>query len=124
VFQIPPGDTAEAVGVALDAGYRHIDTAEMYENEKQVGHGVRDSGLNRSDVFITSKLHNAFHRPADARNAFGYTLADLDLDYVDLFLIHWPLPMLYGEISWRPGRSSRTSIGTGERVRSACPTSR
>jgi 2,5-diketo-D-gluconate reductase A len=55
VFQIPPGDTAEAVGVALDAGYRHIDTAEMYENEKQVGHGVRDSGLNRSDVFITSK---------------------------------------------------------------------
>lgn len=95
VFQIPPEDTAQAVAVALEAGYRHIDTAEMYGNEKQVGQGVRDSGLNRGDVFVTSKLNNAFHRPADARTAFGHTLADLDLDYVDLFLIHWPLPMLY-----------------------------
>jgi 2,5-diketo-D-gluconate reductase A len=95
VFQIPPADTAEAVGVALDSGYRHIDTAQMYENEKQVGQGVRDSGLSRGDVFITSKLHNGFHRPADAHHAFDRTLADLAVDYVDLFLIHWPLPMLY-----------------------------
>jgi 2,5-diketo-D-gluconate reductase A len=95
VFQIPPADTAEAVGVAFDTGYRHIDTAEMYGNEKQVGQGVRDSGLNRRDVFLTSKLSNAFHRPPDARSAFDQTLADLGVDYVDLFLIHWPLPMLY-----------------------------
>jgi 2,5-diketo-D-gluconate reductase A len=95
VFQIDPAATAEAVGVALDVGYRHLDTAEMYQNEKGVGEGVRASGLERSDVFVTSKLNNGFHRPDDARSAFARTLADLDLDYVDLFLIHWPLPALY-----------------------------
>jgi 2,5-diketo-D-gluconate reductase A len=95
VFQIPPAETARAVGLALDAGYRHIDTAEMYQNEKGVGEGVRASGLDRSEVFVTSKLNNGFHRPDDARAAFARTLTDLDLDYVDLFLIHWPLPTLY-----------------------------
>jgi 2,5-diketo-D-gluconate reductase A len=95
VFQIQPADTAKAVGLALDVGYRHIDTAEMYRNEKQVGEGVRASGLDRSEVFVTSKLNNGFHRPADTRSAFAGTLAELDLDYVDLFLIHWPLPTLY-----------------------------
>jgi 2,5-diketo-D-gluconate reductase A len=95
VFQIEPADTAKAVGLALDAGYRHIDTAEMYGNEKGVGQGVRASGLDRNEVFVTSKLNNGFHRPDDARSAFAGTLADLDLDYVDLFLIHWPLPTLY-----------------------------
>ncbi len=95
VFQIPPAETAKAVGVALDVGYRHIDTAEMYQNEKGVGQGVRGSGLDRSEVFVTSKLNNGFHRPDDARAAFARTLADLDLGYVDLFLIHWPLPTLY-----------------------------
>ena len=95
VFQIELADTARAVGVALDVGYRHIDTAEMYQNEKQVGQGVRASGLDRSEVFVTSKLNNGFHRPEDARSAFAGTLAGLDMDYVDLFLIHWPLPTLY-----------------------------
>jgi 2,5-diketo-D-gluconate reductase A len=95
VFQIDPEDTAKAVGVALDVGYRHIDTAEMYGNEKQVGQAVRASGLDRGELFLTSKLNNGFHRPDDARTAFARTLADLDLDYVDLFLIHWPLPTLY-----------------------------
>jgi 2,5-diketo-D-gluconate reductase A len=95
VFQIPPEDTATAVSVALDVGYRHIDTAEMYQNEKGVGQGVRASGLDRGNVFVTSKLNNGFHRPDDARAAFARTLADLDLGYVDLFLIHWPLPTLY-----------------------------
>jgi 2,5-diketo-D-gluconate reductase A len=95
VFQIQPEETAKAVGIALEAGYRHIDTAEMYGNEKQVGQGVRASGLARSKVFVTSKLNNGFHRPDDARAAFAETLADLGLDYVDLFLIHWPLPTLY-----------------------------
>jgi 2,5-diketo-D-gluconate reductase A len=95
VFQIPPADTAEAVSAALDAGYRHIDTAEMYGNERGVGEAVRASGLDRADVFITSKLNNGFHEPEAARKAFADTLAELGSDYVDLFLIHWPLPTLY-----------------------------
>jgi 2,5-diketo-D-gluconate reductase A len=95
VFQIEPRDTVEAVTQALDVGYRHIDTAEMYGNEKEVGEAVRDSGLDRADVYITSKLNNSFHRPDDARRAFDETLSALGFDYVDLFLIHWPLPTLY-----------------------------
>jgi 2,5-diketo-D-gluconate reductase A len=95
VFQIPPEGTAEAVSTALEAGYRHIDTAEMYGNEREVGEAVRASGLTRDEVFVTSKLDNGFHRPDDARRAFDATLAELGLDFVDLFLIHWPLPTLY-----------------------------
>lgn len=95
VFQIPPGDTAAAVKHALDIGYRHIDTAEMYGNEQGVGQGIRDAGLDRAEVFVTSKLNNGFHKPDDARRAFDTTLEALDSDYVDLFLIHWPLPTLY-----------------------------
>ena len=96
VFQIDPADTAEAVSTALEVGYRHIDTAEMYRNERGVGEGVRASGLDRGEVFITSKLNNRYHRPDDARRAFETTLTELGFDYVDLFLIHWPLPTLYG----------------------------
>jgi 2,5-diketo-D-gluconate reductase A len=96
VFQIEPERTAEAVTAALEIGYRHIDTAEMYRNEKGVGQGIRDAGLDRADVFITSKLNNGFHKPDDARRAFEKTLSALESDYVDLFLIHWPLPTLYG----------------------------
>lgn len=95
VYQIDPNETADAVKKALDIGYRHIDTAEMYQNERGVGEGVRDSGLDRGEVFITSKLNNGFHRPDDARRAFDGTLEALGFDYVDLFLIHWPLPTLY-----------------------------
>ncbi len=95
VFQVPPADTEQAVSVALEVGYRHIDTAEMYGNEQGVGDAVRASGLDRGDVYITSKLNNGFHRPEDARRAFGETLEALGSDYVDLFLIHWPLPTLY-----------------------------
>jgi 2,5-diketo-D-gluconate reductase A len=95
VFQIEPGDTARAVGQAFEIGYRHIDTAEMYGNEKGVGEAVRASGLDRGDVFVTSKLSNAFHEPDDARRAFDETLSELGFDYVDLFLIHWPLPTVY-----------------------------
>jgi 2,5-diketo-D-gluconate reductase A len=96
VFQIEPEQTAAAVRSALRVGYRHIDTAEMYGNEKGVGQAIRDEGLDRAEVFITSKLNNGFHRPDDARRAFDATLSNLQSDYVDLFLIHWPLPTLYG----------------------------
>ena len=95
VFQIPPPETEAAVTHALEAGYRHIDTAEMYGNEEGVGRAVRAAGLDRADVYITSKLNNGFHRPDDARRAFERTLDALGDDYVDLFLIHWPLPTLY-----------------------------
>ena len=95
VFQVEPEDTAEAVGEALRVGYRHIDTAEMYGNEREVGEGIRASGLDRGDIFVTSKLNNSFHEPDEARKAFDETLSELGFDYVDLFLIHWPLPTLY-----------------------------
>jgi 2,5-diketo-D-gluconate reductase A len=96
VFQIEPKDTAEATAAALQAGYRHIDTAEMYGNEREVGEAIAKSGLDRADVFVTSKLNNGFHRPDDARKAFDETLDALGFDYIDLFLIHWPLPTRYG----------------------------
>ena len=95
VFQIPPDETAAAVRLALDIGYRHIDTAEMYGNEAGVAAGIAEAGVNRAEVFITSKLNNGYHRPDDARRAFDSTLKALHSNYVDLFLIHWPLPTLY-----------------------------
>jgi 2,5-diketo-D-gluconate reductase A len=96
VFQIDPSETAEAVRMALEVGYRHIDTAEMYGNEREVGEAIRESALDRDDVYVTSKLNNAYHEPDDARRAFEGTLSALGFDFIDLFLIHWPLPTLYG----------------------------
>jgi len=92
VFQIKPADTAAAVTEALKVGYRHIDTAEMYGNEKEVGQAIAQSDLDPSEVFVTSKLNNGFHAFDDALRAFDQTLADLGLEKIDLFLIHWPLP--------------------------------
>jgi 2,5-diketo-D-gluconate reductase A len=92
VFQVKPEETVEAVRNALEVGYRHIDTAEMYGNEKEVGQAIRESGLDRSEVFVTSKLNNGFHARDDALKAFDQTLDDLGLGHLDLFLVHWPLP--------------------------------
>lgn len=91
-FQIPMDETRETTLAALEAGYRHIDTAQMYGNEKEVGQAVRDSGLDRDDVFVTSKLNNDAHAHDDALAAFDRTMEELGLDHLDLFLIHWPLP--------------------------------
>jgi 2,5-diketo-D-gluconate reductase A len=96
VFLIEPKHTAAAVRTALEAGYRHIDTAEGYGNEAEVGEAIAASGLDRGDVFVTSKLGNDAHEPDAAREAFDGTLKALGMDYVDLFLIHWPLPTRYG----------------------------
>ncbi len=94
-FQVPPEETEKTVLTALEVGYRHIDTAEMYENEEGVGAALRSSGIPREEVYVTSKLNNGFHRPDDARRAFDDTMSKLGLDRLDLFLIHWPLPTLY-----------------------------
>jgi 2,5-diketo-D-gluconate reductase A len=94
-YKIAPDQTADAVRTALEIGYRHIDTAQMYRNEPGVGQAIREAGIDRAHVFVTSKLNNGFHKPDDARRAFDATLAALGFDYVDLFLIHWPLPTRY-----------------------------
>ncbi len=96
VYQMTVDETADTVRAAFDMGYRHIDTAEMYMNERQVGEALMRSGLPRGEVFITSKLNNGFHKPDDARKAFADTLSKLAVEYIDLFLIHWPLPTRYG----------------------------
>ncbi|MDX6301309.1 MAG: 2,5-diketo-D-gluconate reductase [Nocardioidaceae bacterium] len=92
VFQIEPEKTRDATLAALEVGYRHIDTAEMYGNEKEVGEAVRASGIDRDEIFVTSKLNNTFHEYDAALSAFDQSLKDLDIGYVDLFLVHWPLP--------------------------------
>lgn len=93
-WQTPDGDVAESsVIAALEAGYRHIDTAAIYGNEESVGRGIKKSGLNREDLFITTKLWNNNHSYEGAKAAIEESLAKLDLDYVDLYLIHWPNPL-------------------------------
>jgi 2,5-diketo-D-gluconate reductase A len=92
VFKVPPEQTEETTRVALEVGYRHVDTAQMYGNEAGVGRAVRAAGLARDEVFVTSKLDNPNHARDDALKSFDGTLAELGFDYVDLFLIHWPLP--------------------------------
>ncbi len=95
VFKVPPAETQETVERAFEAGYRHIDTAQMYGNEQGVGAAIKASGLPREELWITTKLNNGFHRPDDARREFAASLDRLGLDQVDLFLIHWPLPTRY-----------------------------
>jgi 2,5-diketo-D-gluconate reductase A len=92
VFQTPPDETRDAVRAALDAGYRHIDTAAAYGNEHEVGEAVRASGLDRDEVFITTKCFNDSHGFEQAKEAFRESLDRLELDFVDLYLIHWPVP--------------------------------
>jgi 2,5-diketo-D-gluconate reductase A len=92
VFQIKPEDTEKAVLDALEVGYRHIDTAQMYGNEKEVGLAIRASGLKREEIFITSKLNNGAHEHDAALAAFDASTDALGFDSLDLFLIHWPMP--------------------------------
>lgn len=92
VYKIPEAETADAVVAALDAGYRHIDTAAFYENERGVGEGVRRSGLDRSDVFVTSKVWWTENGYDSTLCSFDASLERLGFDAVDLFLIHWPAP--------------------------------
>ena len=97
-FQVPPEDTERVVARALEAGYRHLDTAQMYGNEEGVGRAVRASGLKRNELWITTKLNNPFHARADALQATERSLAALDSGHIDLYLVHWPLAM-HGDVS-------------------------
>jgi 2,5-diketo-D-gluconate reductase A len=91
-YLVPPEETAEVVRHALDAGYRHVDTAQMYRNEAGVGEAIAASGIPRDELYVTTKLANRYHGPEDVRRSFDRSLERLGLDHVDLFLIHWPLP--------------------------------
>jgi diketogulonate reductase-like aldo/keto reductase len=92
VFQVPPAETAAAVSVALEAGYRHSDTAVIYDNEAPVGEALAASGLPRDELFVTTKVWNADQGRDATLRSFEHSLARLKLDYLDLFLIHWPAP--------------------------------
>jgi len=87
---------AQTVSQALQAGYRHIDTAQAYGTEPGVGKAIAESGIAREEIYITSKLANANHAPDDVERSFKQTMSYLGVDQVDLFLVHWPLPTLYG----------------------------
>ena len=91
-FQIDPAQTADKVKAALDIGYRHIDTAQMYGNEEGVGKAIADTGIARDQLFVTTKLNNDGHGRDEARKRLEESLDKLGLEYVDLYLIHWPQP--------------------------------
>ena len=110
--------TAEIVGLALQRGYRHIDTAQMYGNECGVGRAIAEAGIPREELWITSKLGNGNHRPDDVHRSFDETLDKLGLDYLDLFLIHWPLPTL-SEVDYVSTWRAVTELLAGGRLRSA-----
>ena len=95
-YKVAPEDTYDAVRRALDVGYRHIDTAQMYGNEAEVGAALDASGIARDQIFLTTKVDNSNHEPERAAASITRSLEELRTDYVDLLLVHWPLPTLYG----------------------------
>src|SRR5690242_18647263 len=100
VWQMGGAETRAAVRAALETGYRHVDTAKIYGNEAEVARGIRDAGVAREDVFVTTKLWNADQGFDRALKAFDASLERLGLEYVDLYLLHWPVTGLRLE-SWR-----------------------
>jgi 2,5-diketo-D-gluconate reductase A len=102
VFKVDPGITQQVVEQALEIGYRHIDTAALYHNEAEVGAALKASGIPRDEIFLTTKLGNPDHKAGDVAGAFQRSLDLLGTDYVDLYLIHWPLPAVDKYVAaWR-----------------------
>ncbi|CAI6336209.1 unnamed protein product [Periconia digitata] len=105
-WQAAPNEVERAVETALQTGYRHIDCAAIYRNEAEVGEGIRKSGVPRSEIFITGKLWNTKHAPEDVEGALDQSLKDLGTDYVDLFLMHWPVAFNGAPQKWFPLRQN------------------
>ena len=93
VWKLPDARAPEIVGHAIRTGYRHVDTAHAYNNEAGVGRAVREASVSREELFVTTKLWNMFHGRDETLRAFDGSLERLGLDYVDLYLVHWPMPM-------------------------------
>lgn len=125
VFRAAPADTRAAVRAAIQAGYRHVDTAQAYGNEAAVGAAIRESGVPRDEIFVTTKLWNSDQGEERALQAFEQSRLRLGLEQVDLYLLHWPVPKLRTG-SWRALERllrvrGRGPLGGGSRRRQAVP---
>lgn len=105
-----------AVHTALKSGYRHIDTAHIYGTEPGVGAGIRKSGIPRDQIFITTKLWNNAHEPKSVEKALDASLKDLGVEYVDLYLMHWPSPFKDGENMFPRGEDEKVIAGEADYV--------
>ena len=112
-YKVAPEDAYDAVSRALEVGYRHIDTAQMYGNEAEVGAALDASGIPREQIFLTTKVDNSNHEPERAAASIAQSLEDLRTDYVDLLLVHWPLPTLYGGDVGLPWPALEEAFNTG-----------
>jgi len=112
-YKVAPEDAYDAVSRALEVGYRHIDTAQMYGNEAEVGAALYASGIPREQIFLTTKVDNSNHEPERAAASIAQSLEDLRTDYVDLLLVHWPLPTLYGGDVTLPWPALEEAFNTG-----------
>jgi diketogulonate reductase-like aldo/keto reductase len=104
-----PNVVKQVVLKALDIGYRHFDCAYVYENENEVGAAFKETAVPRESYFVTSKLWNTFHNPSKVASAFNKTLQDLKLDYLDLYLIHWP-PAFVGDSEGNSVKDPKTKF--------------